>query len=785
MIPVSWKHVCLGLVTLFFPLIQSFSQSLPLEMRMSSDGRRLITGGNPSTGFYDGNVIQEIELTFSQTNYWSLLTTNYTAGIDIPAKMAVNGYTLPSPVGVRFKGQTSYQRLPANSQKKSFNITVDFENPDQNIFGYETLNLNNAYEDPSFMREVVYLHHGRNHIPSLKGNYVRLRINGEDWGLYANIQGLNAEFLEEWFLSNDGTRWRAMRTTGGAPGGGNPFGAGLSSLNYLGPDTNEYKKNYTLKTANKANPWDDLVKTCAVLNNTSSALLYDSLRHYLDIDRALWTLATEIVFLDDDSYVNKGGMDYYLYWEPETGRLVNMEYDGNSAMKLNNVNWSPFYNSTNVNFALLNKLLNLPELRQRYLAHLRTLVAENLNQAAFDAVVDKYAALITPVVQSDTKKIYTFAQYQSDVQSLKNFATQRRNILMANVEVNVQGLNISNLSYTAGGTTFGKPAEGEKVYVTTRVQGTAGVKRVNLYYGTGYLGKFERVQMLDDGMNQDGTAGDGVFGAAIPGHTKGTVVRYYVEAIANNSASTATYFPAGAEHDVFVYQVKLADYFESPVVINELMASNTKTVADQDGEFDDWIELYNKSATTVDLSGWTLSDDVNKLTKWAFPPGTSIAPNGYLIVWADENGKQAGLHANFKLSATGESLYLLDPSVRIAQEVHFGPQQADMGYARMPNGTGDFVIQKPTFNDNNGKAVNTHELPGIEVSFRIYPNPVSNEVFVRSSKEDVQTVRLLNLYGQELNRQIFTVETSFDTRNLQPGLYFIEIDRQVQKLVKK
>jgi hypothetical protein len=85
-----------------------------------------------------------------------------------------------------------------------------------------------------------------------------------------------------------------------------------------------------------------------------------------------------------------------------------------------------------------------------------------------------------------------------------------------------------------------------------------------------------------------------------------------------------------------------------------------------------------------------------------FPAGISIPANGYLIVWADEDGSQGPLHASFKLSAAGETLSLVDTQGYYLDNVIFDQQTTDMGYARVPNGTGPFVIQEPTFGAFNG-----------------------------------------------------------------------------------
>ncbi len=138
------------------------------------------------------------------------------------------------------------------------------------------------------------------------------------------------------------------------------------------------------------------------------------------------------------------------------------------------------------------------------------------------------------------------------------------------------------------------------------------------------------------------------------------------------------------------------------VVINEVMAQNSVTAADQDGEYDDWIELYNTTNAAIDLSGYYLSDTKNNTIKWSFPTGTSIDAKGYLIVWADKNDLQTGLHANFKLAAEGEVVVLTNPDQEIMDQITYEAQTEELSFARIPDGTGSFAWQTPTFEKTNG-----------------------------------------------------------------------------------
>lgn len=130
-------------------------------------------------------------------------------------------------------------------------------------------------------------------------------------------------------------------------------------------------------------------------------------------------------------------------------------------------------------------------------------------------------------------------------------------------------------------------------------------------------------------------------------------------------------------------------------LITEFMASNKTTLTDSDGNFSDWIEIYNPDAAPVDLDGWHLTDNASKKTKWTFPAVT-LPAGGYLVVFADDKDRRdpAGeLHTNFSLSADGEYLGLIEPDgVTAASEFApaFPAQAADISYGRGPGSTGLF-----------------------------------------------------------------------------------------------
>jgi hypothetical protein len=333
---------------------------------------------------------------------------------------------------------------------------------------------------------------------------------------------------------------------------------------------------------------------------------------------------------------------------------------------------------------------------------------------------------------------------------------------------------------TAGA--WANPVAGEAAAVTAAVTSTNNIQAVFLYYSPLAYGNFSKIQMFDDGQHNDGESSDGIFGTQLPGFSTGSLVRFYVEAIAGNTARTRTYLPVGAEHDVFYFSVD-AGFSDSPVVINEIMASNSSTAGDENGDFDDWIELYNPGSEAIDLSGYFLSDNPANLSKWAFPAGSSIAANGYLIVWADEDQEQGPLHASFKLSGSGESLYLLDPNLQWVDTLSFPAQTTDMGYARVPNGTGPFVIQMPTFNATND--VNATAAPdALAQGISVAPNPANRFIAISTRNMTNQTPLVIrDATGKMVFETTALPYQQFDVTEWPSGMYLVQAGRFSIKVI--
>ena len=125
--------------------------------------------------------------------------------------------------------------------------------------------------------------------------------------------------------------------------------------------------------------------------------------------------------------------------------------------------------------------------------------------------------------------------------------------------------------------------------------------------------------------------------------------------------------------------------------INEWMAANAGVIVDPaDGNWDDWFEIYNPTTNRVDLADYTLTDTLAVPGKFRIPAGYSIAPQSYLLVWADEETAQSAtngeLHVNFKLSQSGEAIGLYAPDGTAVNTVTFSRQTNNISQGRWPDG---------------------------------------------------------------------------------------------------
>lgn len=141
------------------------------------------------------------------------------------------------------------------------------------------------------------------------------------------------------------------------------------------------------------------------------------------------------------------------------------------------------------------------------------------------------------------------------------------------------------------------------------------------------------------------------------------------------------------------------------LVLNEVLAKNTVSNADEAGEFDDWVEIFNGGTEPISRAGLYLTDDSSMPVRWPLPEGAAIEPGEYLLFWCDGQPEQGELHTTFKLGGTGEMVgltYYVTGEPLTLDTVDFGVQVADTAWARVPDGGLEWIAAAPTPGKTNG-----------------------------------------------------------------------------------
>lgn len=730
--------------------------------------------------FYDLNNIQTIEITFSQSN-WDQLLDDEKQGDEnyiLAESLSINGTVFDS-VGVKYKGNSTYN---PNQTKNPFHIELDTYK-DHEYDGYTDIKLSNVAKDPSFLREVLSYKVLRNYMDAPLSNYANVYVNGNLIGLYSNSEAVSKKFVNSRFYSKDNTFVKCNPPAGAGPGSSD-----LPNLVYLGTDSVNYYDAYELKSEFG---WNELIDLCDTLKNE-----IEFIENTIDIDRVIWMHAFNNALVNLDSYSGGFTQNYYLY-KDDNGRFVPVVWDLNESFgKFAMAGSGPPLNNTTAkqqldyllhdneaDFPLISQVLSIPQYKRMYIAHFKTIMEENFSDDSYYTESLELQTLIDDAVQADNNKFFSYANFQDNLVSditgggpmgstpgITNLMDGRYNYIMSQSDFTATAPSISNINQSNP-----EPIIGESIFVTAEIDNTT---EVLLGYRDNIKDVFTKIEMFDDGNHGDGAANDGTFGVELE------ITNFYMQFFIyadNNEAGK--FSPQRAEHEYHELTAKITNPQIGDLVINEFMASNGSTESDSDGEFDDWIELYNNNTEDILLDGYFLSDDGDDLNQWEFPAGTVISGNSYLIIWADKDEEQDGLHCNFKLSKEADVIILVNNANEIIDEYSYTNQVEDISFGRFPNGIGNFQQMNPTFNaENSGVIDGVFEQESI--SFNVFPNPAFEMITVEMDKNSPETpIYIFDIHSRIQYQSKINQNTQIDCSSWASGIYFVRINQQVRKII--
>jgi parallel beta-helix repeat protein len=236
--------------------------------------------------------------------------------------------------------------------------------------------------------------------------------------------------------------------------------------------------------------------------------------------------------------------------------------------------------------------------------------------------------------------------------------------------------------------------------------------------------------------------------------------------------------------------------------INEFLADNKKIIANDDGEFDDWIEFYNDSDKPVNMAGLYITDNLDNPLKFHVssdaPELTTVPAKGFILFWADGKPDLGVLHLGFKLDAEGEQIGLVqecENHVIFLDSLTYSKQKTDISYGRYSDGSNywfAFKISTPL----QSNIYCGEDLAGNIILYQNYPNPFSSKTVIAYqilvfSNIELDVYNLMGLKVKTLvkeSQQPGRYEVELDAEGMTPGIYFCELkaghSRQIKKMIK-
>ena len=328
----------------------------------------------------------------------------------------MSGTHVMNSVGVRLKGNSSYMHP---GDKKSFKIDFNKFISGQNYDGLKKLNFSNGFKDPTCMREKLFFDVCREvGVPAPRASFAEVTFNGEPWGFYTVVEQIDDQFLD-WNIQEDsGNLFKAGDNFGGGRPWRRRWRCGSRPVHY-GNDQLVYEERYELKSNEDANDWSDLMSFLDFVNNTTADAFAAGIDFRMDVDGFLRSAALDMLFSNLDTYTGSARTTTSTTtWTRTCGKWI--KWDGNEA-------FGSYANGAGNMETLCHRLQRLPALCLRTCwtiptstpgtsARLR-LVDHVFNEAHMHAQIDATAELIAPFVYADSHKMYSNADFDTNLSS--------------------------------------------------------------------------------------------------------------------------------------------------------------------------------------------------------------------------------------------------------------------------------------------------------------------------------------------------------------------------------
>ncbi len=654
-------------------------------------------------------------------------------------------------VGLRLRG--NFSRF---ANKKNFKVSFNRFLPGGKWHALEKLNVNGQANDPSVIRAKLV----SDLIPAMnvegtRAAHTDVYINGRFYGLYINVEHIDEQFVRNHFGTDLGNLYKCLYPTDLVWQGSSP-----SSYDYC-----EWKRGGDIS------PYSDLIHFIDVLNNTPDGDLECELEAVLNVDDYLRQAAIDVMTGNWDGYIYNIN-NLYLFQNPISARMEYIIYDTDHTYGLDWIgrDWGVrdiySWDKSSEYRPLYERLMDNPVYRARFSWYIDRLSSDLMNPAGYFARIDALKAMITPSAEADEYRPldhgYSISNFHSSYTSalgghvdygLKPFVTTRVGTAVGQLESYDMAPVLNHLSHNF-------PVLKQPIHVKAFAEDDQTGLEVWLVYALD--GELDSVLMVDDGMSDDGLAGDGIYGVWLDALMDPTDWSFQIRARGADDNSTLR--PC----DPVQWRI---DEPAIPLYINEFMAANSSYMADEQGDFEDWVEIYNGGETSIFLGDKYLSNEPGRPSKWRMP-SMNLAPGAFAWFWADNDAAAGPNHTNFRLSASGGSIGIYASQADRLRPIHvlnYGEQSTNVSVGLLPDGAGELqVLSTPTPGWSN---VLTGIEPGELALSALFPNPASDRVFLRSSV--CQDWDLRGMDGRTWRSFSQASDTWLNISGIPPGIYLL------------
>lgn len=654
------KKILLIIIVAFTRILPVFTQTAP-----------------PYSILYDDTMVNKIYITMaadSLEEMYDALENEHEYAIQFVYDRGTQQDTLQE-VGFRLRGNTSLY-----SAKKSFKVSFNTYNPGRTYEGAKKINLVGNHNDPTMAREKIYFDiYNYMGLPMRRVGFVEVYINTTYYGVYTVVEEYDDIWLRDRYGDDSGVLLKCI------------YG---STLTYNGTNTASYP-TYEQQNHEQINMKDELVMLTDILNNTPLADLPCALEPIFDIDQFLRIYALDISTGHWDNY-GANQNNYFLYRDAITGQFKFLSYDCDNVLGVDwlGIDWADrdVYDWNFDGRPMVERLLQIDRYRDRFSNYIRDIATIIMDTNYWYPHIDAIRDLIAPSALADLYRTYDYGYTYTDFLNgfdtdnidghcpygIKNFIALRNDFTLDQAEITA----IDPVGYFPSADPIFLQT-GTPVQWSMHTYDDAEVSSVVMQCSYDNI-TFTPLTLFDDGAHGDGAAADGVFGASwIPG-TANTL--YYYAEVTDNSGNTTRVPVCGT--------LNRAIGFVAPtLVINEIMPENNITIPDADGEFPDYVELYNNGNFSIYIGDYFLSDDPLRPTKWRMPE-MMLPPDSYLLLFADNETEQGANHVDFTIDAENDEVMIYSDVLTgysVIDSTAFQDMPADTAWGRLPNGTGPFV----------------------------------------------------------------------------------------------